>query len=449
MTSVSSQSVARVDRPGVADWYKSLAIPLLITGLALASLVAIISPIAGVAIFAAILCVTLYSTDLAVAVPFMVALLPFDFHRQVQGQWLYLDFALLSLVLPLARLPLRIPKMIWMFVPYFAFFTVSGAWRSLNPTWFWAHVIRWFIGLSLAYAISCMKDRESVILALGATLVPLCVYAAYQLLIGNFGSLWEWMFPHRLGLPWIPRARSFLSWPNEYGYFCSAITIMLLALAARGYRRKLCLLFSAAGIIGLILSGSRGAMLGLAVALIILVFESKVFMRTLCFVLPIALLLSLFFSLYPTQLLDRSEDPVTTAEGRMMAWTGALIAFTQHPLIGIGSRNLQTVMFDFVDEANVAAHNAYLQILAENGVVGFVLFFGPFVFLLRYAWKSKTDRVVLAALLALLVFCIHGLFDNLMIVGEPSCVLLFFCALGFASRAVPSHGGHFAVALSP
>jgi O-antigen ligase len=447
MTSVGSQSVA-VAQPGVADWYKSVNTPLLITGLALASLVAIFSLGAGAAIFATVVCVTLYGADLAVAVPFMVAMLPFDFHRQVQGQWVYLDFALLGLVLPLARLPLRIPKMIWMFVPYFAFFTLSGAGRSLNPTWFWGYVIRWFIGLILAYAIYSLKDRESVVLALGATLVPLCLYAVYQLLIGSFGSLWEWMFPHRLELPWIPRARSFLSWPNEYGYFCSAVTVMLLALAVRGYRRKLCLLFSAAGIIGLTLSGSRGAMLGLVVASIILVFESKVFVRTLSFVLPIALFLSMF-SLFPTQLLDRSEEGVTTVEGRMMAWTGAFMAFAQHPLIGIGSRNLQITMSDFVDEANVAAHNAYLQILAENGVVGFVLFFGPFAYLLWRAWKNRFDRLVLAALLALIVFCIHGLFDNLMIVGEPSCVLLFFCALGFASQVVPAHGSCSTVGSSP
>jgi O-antigen ligase len=133
----------------------------------------------------------------------------------------------------------------------------------------------------------------------------------------------------------------------------------------------------------------------------------------------------------------------------MMAWTGALTAFTQHPLIGIGSRNLQIMMFDFVDEANLAAHNAYLQILAENGIVGFILFFGPFVYLLRRAWKNRADRVVLAALLALIVFCIHGLFDNLMIVGEPSCVMLFFCALGFASPVVPAQGTCSTVASSP
>jgi O-antigen ligase len=318
----------------------------------------------------------------------------------------------------------------------------------LNSSWFWGYVIRWLIGLILAYAIYSLKDRESVILALGATLVPLCLYGAYQLLIGNFGSLWEWMFPNRLEISWIPRARSFLSWPNEYGYFCSVVTMMLLALAMRGYHRKLCSLFSAAGIIGLILSGSRGAMLGLAVSLIILVFESKVFVRTLSFVLPIALLLSAF-SLFPTQLLDRSEEGVTTAEGRMMAWTGALIAFTQHPLIGIGSRNLQIMMFDFVDEANLAAHNAYLQILAENGIVGFILFFGPFVYLLRRAWKNRADRVVLAALLALIVFCIHGLFDNLMIVGEPSCVMLFFCALGFTSPVVSAQGTCSTVSSNP
>src|SRR6202030_2969086 len=103
------------------------------------------------------------------------------------------------------------------FVPYFAFFTVSGAWRSLSPTWFWAQVIRWFIGLTLAYAICSLKDRESVIVALGATIAPLCLYAVYQLSIGNFDSLWEWMFPHRVEIPWIPRARSFLSRPNDYG----------------------------------------------------------------------------------------------------------------------------------------------------------------------------------------------------------------------------------------
>jgi len=422
--SVGSQTVARVEQP------------MLITGLVLASLVALISLGTGAAIFATVVCVALYNTDLAVAVPFLVALLPFDFHRQIQGQWIYLDFMLLGLVLPLARLPLRIPKMIWMFVPYFVFFTVSGAGRSLNPSWFWGHVIRWFIGLMLAYAVSSVKDRESVILALGGTLVPLCLYAVYQLSIGDFGSLWEWMFPHRLELQWTSRACSFLSRPNEYGYFCSVTTIMLLALAVRGYRRKLCLLLSAAGIVGLILSGSRGAMLGLTVSLLILVFESKIFLRTFSFVLPIALLLSLF-SLYPMQLLDRSDEPVSTVESRTMAWAGALIAFTQHPVIGIGSRNLETMMFDYTDAGQVAAHNAFLQIVAENGAVGFILFFGPFVYLLRRAWKNRGDRVVLAAVLALLVFCTHGIFDNLMIVGEPSCVMLFFCALGFASRVVP------------
>jgi O-antigen ligase len=425
--------------PALLDWPKSLKIFLLITGLALALFANIFSLVAGAIIFAAVVCVALYNADLAVAVPFMVALLPFDLHRQIYGQWVYLDFVLLALVLPLSRLPLRIPKIIWMFVPYFAFLTFSGAWRSLNPTWFWGHVIRWFIGLTLAYAICRLKSRETVILALGVSLVPLCAYAIYQLLIDNFGSLWEWMFPHRLEAQaqWASRARSFLSFPNEYGYFCAAITIMLLALALRGYRKRVCLLLSAAGIIGLILSGSRGAMLGLAVSFLILVLESRIFWRVLSCLLPIAVLVSLL-SLFPMEFVDRSDEAVNTSESRMMVWAGAFIAFTEHPLIGIGSRNLQTMMGDFSDEKGLAAHDAYLQILAENGAVGFGLFFGPLVYLLRYAWKHKTDRVALAALLALMVFCIHGLFDNLMIVGEPACMLLFFCALGLTGRVVPS-----------
>lgn len=417
----------------VADWYKSLTILLLITGLALAACVAVFSLSAGAIVFAAVACIILYSTDLALAVPFMLFLLPFDIHRQIDGRWMYLDFVFLALALPLARLPLRIPKTVWMFVPYFLFLTIAGASRAVYPTRFWGHILRWAIGLLLAYAIYSLKNRESVILALGATLIPLCLYAVYQLAIDDFGSLWEWMFPHWVGeLGWVSRARSLLSRPNEYGYFCSIVTVMLLALACRRYRRRLCLFLAAFGAIGLILSGSRGAMGGFALCLLILVVESKVFLRTLAMTLPIAAF-AWMFSLFPVRFMDRSAEPMTATEGRLMVWSGAVIAFSQHPFIGIGGSNLAPMMNEFADSPSLPAHNAYLQILAETGTIGFILFFVPFVCLLRSAWKRRTDRLTWAGLLSLVVFCVHGLVDALMVNGEASCMLLFFCVLGITA----------------
>ena len=399
-----------------------------------AALVAVLSPVVGAIVFGVVVCIVLYFSNLAIAVPFVLMLLPFDFHRQINGHWYYLDFAMLGLALPLMRLPFRVPKLILMFVPYFAFLAIFGAERALNPLLFWSYVLKITTGFLLAYAISSLGKRESVIAVLGMSLVPLCLYGLYQLVIANFGLLWEWMYPHWLDQPWYSRARSFFSRPNEYGYFCAVVTIMSLAMAIRGYRRKMLLLCSAAGIVGAISSGSRGAMLGLAVSLVILLFECKIVLRTLAVAAPIALLLITFF---PAQVLDRPDEPVPTVESRMVLWAGGLLAFEEHPVIGIGGTNLQAMMPDFAEAPLISGHNVYIQILSETGIVGFVLFFGPLIYLLWRTWKGKADRASLAAFLALCVFCTHGLFDNLMIIGEqPACMLLFFCALGLA---VPSN----------
>lgn len=55
--------------------------------------------------------------------------------------------------------------------------------------------------------------------------------------------------------------------------------------------------------------------------------------------------------------------------GRVDIWMQGLELFVEHPLIGVG-----TGMYQYTIELQRAAHNAYLEILVELGLVGFSLF---------------------------------------------------------------------------
>lgn len=55
--------------------------------------------------------------------------------------------------------------------------------------------------------------------------------------------------------------------------------------------------------------------------------------------------------------------------GRMALWRAGITAFSQHPLLGVGSGAFRTV-----NEFGGAVHNTFLSVLAELGIIGFALF---------------------------------------------------------------------------
>jgi O-antigen ligase len=54
--------------------------------------------------------------------------------------------------------------------------------------------------------------------------------------------------------------------------------------------------------------------------------------------------------------------------GRVNLWKEAITVFLDHPLLGSGSGTLSTVI-------GALSHQTYLSVLAETGLVGFLLFF--------------------------------------------------------------------------
>jgi probable O-glycosylation ligase (exosortase A-associated) len=64
-----------------------------------------------------------------------------------------------------------------------------------------------------------------------------------------------------------------------------------------------------------------------------------------------------------------------SAMGRIRAWGVALQMWSDHPITGVGPRNFTLLYrrYSNTDEVHVA-HNSYLQMLAETGLPGFLLF---------------------------------------------------------------------------
>ena len=89
--------------------------------------------------------------------------------------------------------------------------------------------------------------------------------------------------------------------------------------------------------------------------------------------------------------LVRFSTDDTTLSGRTVLYDLAWNRFRLHPVFGIGwgnYRGLTTGIFDSTSDSTYAAHNVYLQLLCETGVVGTVVFLMASFGTLIYGFKK-------------------------------------------------------------
>lgn len=140
-----------------------------------------------------------------------------------------------------------------------------------------------------------------------------------------------------------------------------------------------------------------------------------------------------------------SNDPFSTAAAadRPAIWSDTLRMFRANPLLGAGLGAFETVypIYGRADGSLVIqfAHNDYLQILADAGIIGGVLALWFLIAIARdvmRAVKSENPRVrafALGSASGVFALLVHSLFDfNLQI---PSNALLFLLLCAIISRA--------------
>jgi len=135
-----------------------------------------------------------------------------------------------------------------------------------------------------------------------------------------------------------------------------------------------------------------------------------------------------YFGVFDVRTVEVTSENWAVVE-RMAHWQAGWYMFVDHPWLGVGAGNYAAAYPQYFvgtwREALGHAHNYYLNILAELGVVGgavLVWLLGlSFVQLGGAVVRSKAARndfwrAVLAGVLGgLVVFCVHNLFDSLFV----------------------------------
>ena len=179
--------------------------------------------------------------------------------------------------------------------------------------------------------------------------------------------------------------------PNGLAASLVAAVVLAGALAASSQRRWARVASVAAIpplVAGLVASQSRGG--GIAAVLTVLV-AFVVFERGRVHVAAFTLLVVgvaiMWLSTTPGAW-HRLTNFNAGGAGRTTLWTAAWRASKDHPVAGVGLNNFRTVAPDYarepgqLQEVHILAeqpryvHNTYLQLLAENGVIGLLLFLG-------------------------------------------------------------------------
>jgi putative inorganic carbon (HCO3(-)) transporter len=162
---------------------------------------------------------------------------------------------------------------------------------------------------------------------------------------------------------------------------------------------------------GVVLSYSRGAAVGLAIAFIAMAALRYVRVRTFVVVAVLVVCVVASVPQYRARLLtltevsdlasesDGSSQVGTSIAGRATENVAAFYAFAEHPLLGVGPGLFGTVYGDYAERVqgdfrNVKAsareaHNLYLGVAAENGVPGIICLGGVFAVTLRELGRAR------------------------------------------------------------
>lgn len=247
----------------------------------------------------------------------------------------------------------------------------------------------------------------------------------------------------------IMRAFSSFPDPHIFSYFLSFGFPIQVALAVTADSEKKKLFFyvsSALSLLAVFLTFSRGGYVGLAgglttaiLCIVLKTSEKKV--QTLLKIFLAASVVLIGITSFQNPISDRFLSSFDIYEGsnqgRVKIWREAYDVFRDNPVLGVG---LGAYSFEVKPSADyrepIYAHNLYLELLAETGLPGFLLWMGIICFSLYYAVRifflvdKKRAAYALALLTSLVWFSVHSFFE--MPIYSPVILPLVMVALATA-----------------
>lgn len=313
----------------------------------------------------------------------------------------------------------------WLTYALFAGYHEIGGWSG------WALQNKYFGWYALAFFALSGFAFERMLSEFGPRFLSAYVIVAWGIAVATavafLAALWL-QFPQVFLLGPDFRAVGMLVNPNAFG-FATAIAV-ILQLSGRvplPESRWLRMLGLASLLAVFVLTGSRSAWAALAVAIVIMTIVTRWEWRNLKLVVPIAaVFLAGLVVLLPAQTaVPEGDQPKRFYVGgdalaeaghvsvshRIEQFEGAIVLWTSAPLTGAGLGVYLQREIELGKALPQQIHNTYLWLLAETGLVGFVLFTGFFVTLLVESWRGRRHDDCL--LVAIPILCMFGLFAML------------------------------------
>ncbi|MDP8904247.1 MAG: O-antigen ligase family protein [Chloroflexota bacterium] len=411
---------------------RTLAVPevVLLAWAALAVVLTIASPLAGLTILAAIGPFTEALTDDAriTAVPFVLAAL---------GLGTLVALARLAVARQLPRVPLPVALAVVLFIGTLSAVGLSALWygpqRGLEALQLWVPGIGG--GLTVLFAawlIGREGEYRPLAVVVGSITLAASLSVVDVLLNGVIReSAFGWLLRSEVGPE---RLTGVIPAPN------AAATIFLVALgpaaaavlfAAHPRLRLLALIASAILLTAILLTYSRSALLALVIIAVLLAWRFRGW-RALAGVAAAVLAIGIAVLAIPRLGVLR-EVPFWADEARLGAWSASIRMWLDAPLTGHGFRSFEWLHLQYGSTLD-APHNEWLRFFAEGGVaVGIaalaVVLSGLLATLRGRDWLAGAGAAGLTAV------ALMAAFNNPFLYAQVTVAA--FLVVGGASAAVP------------
>ena len=285
-----------------------------------------------------------------------------------------------------SKYPPSTPPVYWL-MGFAAWITIS-TWFAIVPA---EAMIKWQAAIKImcmTLVTMCMlTTRQRLHLVIWVAVASLGFYGVkgglFSILTGGISRVW--------GPP-----ASFIGDNNSLALALLMILPLIRHLQAVSKQRWVVMaLWAAMGLTVVAIFGtySRGGVVGLAVMLPILLLKGRQRLYTAAaLIVVLAAALPLMPSYWFTRMASIAQfDTDLSMRGRTEAWTFAVRVALDNPVIGGGFRVFldEDLFRRYVPDAltNRNFHSIYFEVLAENGIIGLILFLGLGVSTMMTTWR--------------------------------------------------------------
>jgi hypothetical protein len=322
---------------------------------------------------------------------------------------------------------------------------------SLRGVYFLAVYVGFYLVVLAWFNDKPLRVRKATTILLVSTAMVI-IFGFVQELVGGYTALWDLLYPpanHQIQL-WNGRPPSFLGYGNHLGAYLDLVLPFAFAcwmMANETFWKRVGAWILGTGVVLLILAQSRGAFAAFGCVLILaIVHFCKTWPKRLLMMSGLAVFALLIYMVLlrlDTQHFSSFRD--MNSWGRLLLWGVLVRLFLQSPIHGVGIGTFPSIYSYYIPASlgigeNLEAHNVYLELLGETGLVG-LLSFGLLMYVaVRDAWRLLESRnwfdhslgfgILGAALTAL----VYGFVDHALFWSPQIGTLFWFWLAVLAAR---------------